>query len=116
MGFIDSMSTLMSAKAAVSVVDLKGGVLLPGLMDSHAHPVGAALTESDHVIPDIEAIPDLLRYIASRAKVFPEGSLISVEQIFITRLREQRYPTRAELDGVAPRHPVVFRPRRPPSS
>src|SRR5690606_36145963 len=28
---------------------------------------------------------------------------------FITRLREQRYPTRAELDLAAPLHPVVFR-------
>jgi hypothetical protein len=32
-----------------------------------------------------------------------------VEQVFITRLREQRYPTRAELDRVAPQHPVMFR-------
>ena len=29
--------------------------------------------------------------------------------MFITRLREQRYPTRAELDQVAPKNPVVFR-------
>src|SRR6185436_19325399 len=27
---------------------------------------------------------------------------------FITRLREQRYPTRAELDSVAPNHPAIF--------
>jgi len=32
-----------------------------------------------------------------------------VQQVFITRLREQRYPARAELDAVAPKHPVVFR-------
>ena len=29
--------------------------------------------------------------------------------MFITRLREQRYPTRAELDQAAPEHPVAFR-------
>ena len=38
-----------------------------------------------------------------------EGDWIVVQQVFITRLREQRYPTRAELDRVAPRHPVMFR-------
>jgi predicted amidohydrolase YtcJ len=31
-----------------------------------------------------------------------------VRQVFITRLAEQRYPTRAELDRVAPKHPVLF--------
>ena len=31
-----------------------------------------------------------------------------VRQVFITRLRDQRYPTRKELDQAAPRHPVMF--------
>jgi predicted amidohydrolase YtcJ len=29
--------------------------------------------------------------------------------VFITRLREQRYPRRSELDKAAPKHPVAFR-------
>ena len=90
------------------VVDLGGRMILPGLMDSHAHPIGAAKVEFDHVVPEIESISQLLNYIASRAKVLPEGSLIGVDQIFITRLKEQRYPTREELDRAAPRHPVQF--------
>ena len=89
-------------------VDLGGRMVLPGLMDSHAHPVGAATYEFDHSVPDIGDIPQLLDYVASRANALPEGSLISVSQIFITRLKEQRYPTREELDHVAPRHPVQF--------
>ena len=91
------------------LVDLKGAMVLPGLMDSHSHPVGAATTEFDHPIPDIGDIASLLDYVAERTRVVPEGSLIGVSQVFITRLREQRYPTREELDRVAPRHPVAFR-------
>ena len=91
------------------LVDLKGAMILPGLMDSHSHPVGAATTEFDHPIPDIEDIASLLDYIAERTRVVPEGSLIGISQVFITRLREQRYPTREELDRIAPRHPVAFR-------
>ena len=34
---------------------------------------------------------------------------IVLQQVFITRLREQRYPTRAELDAAAPENPVMFR-------
>ncbi len=89
-------------------VDLGGRMVLPGLMDSHAHPVGAATYEFDHEVPDIGDIAQLLDYIGSRAKALPEGSLIGISQIFITRLKEQRYPTREELDRVAPKHPVQF--------
>ncbi len=90
------------------VVDAKGRLVIPGLMDSHTHPSGASMHEFDHEIPEIESIADVLAYIRSRAAVAPEGQWITTSQIFITRLKEQRYPTRAELDSVAPRHPVAF--------
>ncbi len=89
------------------VLDLGGRTLLPGLMDSHVHP-GAAMTEFDHEIPTMETIADVLAYVAGRVRVSQPGELILVRQVFITRLEEKRYPTRAELDAVAPENPVVF--------
>ncbi|MFN8855231.1 MAG: amidohydrolase [Planctomycetaceae bacterium] len=89
-------------------IDLAGGTVLPGLIDSHTHPVAAALHEFDHPIPEMDTIADVLAYIASRAAVVPEGEWITLRQVFITRLRDQRYPTRRELDQAAPRHPVMF--------
>src|SRR5207249_4820729 len=56
----------------------------------------------------MESIRDVLDYIESRAKVLAEGEWITVRQGFITRLKEQRFPTRAELDRAAPKHPVLF--------
>ena len=101
-------ATVLALKGAnTEVVDLGGKTVLPGLMDSHVHP-RAAMTEYDHEIPVMETIQDVLDYIASRAKALPEGTGIGVSQVFITRLKEQRYPTRAELDSVAPKHPVSF--------
>ncbi|HVX10644.1 MAG TPA: amidohydrolase [Pirellulales bacterium] len=90
------------------VVDLRGGMVLPGLGDSHVHPADAAMIEFDHPVPEMESIADVLDYIRSRAAVLAEGQWIVVRQVFITRLREQRYPTKAELDAAAPKHPVVF--------
>ena len=107
-GRIVALGEKAKAFADAKHVDLGGRMVLPGLMDSHAHPVGAATYEFDHPVPDIADIPQLLDYIASRAKALPEGSLIGISQIFITRLKEQRYPTREELDRVAPKHPVQF--------
>lgn len=90
-------------------VDLEGKTVLPGLIDSHTHPLGAAMYEFDHPVPDMETIPDVLEYFRRRTQAVPEGGWIRLQQVFITRLREQRYPTRAELDAVAPNHAVYFR-------
>jgi predicted amidohydrolase YtcJ len=90
------------------VIDLGGKMVLPGLIDSHVHPLSAALIEFDHPIPHMESIQDVLDYIQGRAKVLSEGEWITVRQVFITRLKEQRFPTREELDRVAPKHPVLF--------
>ena len=66
------------------------------------------MTEFHHPIPEMENIPDVLEYIRDRAREVPAGEWITVRQVFITRLKEQRYPTRAELDSVAPKNPVSF--------
>lgn len=91
------------------VIDLAGGTLLPGLIDSHTHPAGASMFEFDHPVPQMETISDVLSYIQARVEHSEPGEWIWVQQVFVTRLREQRYPTRDELDRVAPNHPVVFR-------
>lgn len=90
------------------VVDAKGRLVIPGLMDSHTHPSGASMYEFDHPMPEFESIADVLNYIKARAQVVKEGDWITLSQVFITRLKEQRYPTRAELDAAAPKHPVAF--------
>jgi predicted amidohydrolase YtcJ len=90
------------------LLNLEGKMVLPGLIDSHVHPNGACMIEFDHPIPEMETIADVLAYIKDRAKVLSKGEWIEVRQVFITRLREQRYPARRELDEAAPDNPVVF--------
>lgn len=90
-------------------IDLQGKTVLPGLIDSHAHPAAAALYELDHEIPSMDTIEDVLDYFRVRTKVVPEGDWIGVQQVFVTRLRERRFPTRAELDAVGTKHPIYFR-------
>jgi predicted amidohydrolase YtcJ len=90
-------------------IDLEGQTLLPGLIDSHVHPIGAAMYEFDHPLPEMETVADVLTYVAQRADVLPDGEWIKLQQVFVTRLRDQRYPTRKELDQAAPKNPVVFR-------
>lgn len=90
-------------------LDLQGKTVLPGLIDSHSHPTSAAMFEFDHEVPAMESIADVLAYVKARANVLPKGEWIGISQVFVTRLRERRFPTRAELDAAAPEHPVAFR-------
>ena len=106
-GMAEEIAKLKGTETAV--VELAGKMVVPGLIDSHVHPNGAAMHEFDHEIPDMESIGDVLDYIKGLTKSRDEEEWIWVSQVFITRLREQRFPTRDELDKVAPNHPVVFR-------
>ena len=90
-------------------IDLAGKTVIPGLIDSHLHAPGASVYEFDHRVPTMECIADVLRYVKDRAKVLDDGEWIVIQQVFITRLRERRYPNRDELDEAAPNNPVFFR-------
>src|SRR5687768_782430 len=68
-----SAAILELKEAATEIIDLKGAMVLPGLIDSHVHPVSAAMIEFDHPIPEMESIEDVLRYFAERAGIVPEG-------------------------------------------
>ncbi len=96
------------AGSGTTRLDLHGKTVLPGLMDSHSHAFEASIYEFDHEIPDMETIADVLRYIRARAAVTKPGDWIVLTQVFVTRLRDQRFPTRAELDAAASQNPVYF--------
>ncbi|HUS06579.1 MAG TPA: amidohydrolase [Bryobacteraceae bacterium] len=89
-------------------VDLKGKTVIPGLMDTHSHAADASMYEFDHPVPDMETVTDVLKYISARAAAAKPGEWVVLTQVFITRLRDQRFPTRAELDAAAPKNPVYF--------
>ena len=89
------------------IIDAAGKPLLPGLYDGHVHPLAASSSEKDHPIPAFRSIDDIRAYIKERVRALPKGTWIVVRFAFPTRLAESRFLTRAELDAVAPDHPVL---------
>lgn len=94
--------------AKTRVIDAGGNTVMPGLYDSHTHPTGAAASEVGDPIPDLRSLPEVFAFIKKRAGELPEGKWIVIRYAFPTRLKEARFPTKAELDAVAPKHPVLY--------
>lgn len=93
--------------AKTHVIDLKGRSVLPGLMDSHTHPMGAALSELTTQFAVIRSFDDIRNYIRQQAAKTPRGQWISVPKTFPARLKEMRMPTREVLDATLD-HPVYY--------
>jgi predicted amidohydrolase YtcJ len=90
-----------------NVIDLAGRTVLPGLIDSHVHPLEAGLSEFRGPLPHLDSIAAVQHYIRERAVATPKGQLIVVPRTFPTRLKDLRIPTRRDLDVVID-HPVVY--------
>jgi predicted amidohydrolase YtcJ len=101
-------SILASQRGAhTRLIDLEGRTVLPGLFDSHMHPLEAALSEFRAPIPALNSFAAIQGYIRSQAAKTPKGKWIVVPRTFPTRLRETRMPDRHVLD-VDTEHPVMF--------
>ena len=90
------------------VIDCRGHTLIPGLNDAHCHllATAAALTALDCRPPAIRSLADLQRAIRRRVAETPPGQWLRGYGLEPAALAEGRYPTRWELDAVAPQHPV----------
>ncbi|MEO8126502.1 MAG: amidohydrolase [Bryobacteraceae bacterium] len=96
------------AGPSTKLVDLKGRTVLPGLMDSHTHPITAALSEKDGAIPTFHTIADVQSYVTKLAKSQKTEQTIYVPKVYASRLQDLRYPTRQDLDKAAPGRVVLL--------
>lgn len=96
------------ANKRTKIIDLEGRTVIPGLIDAHAHPESASLSELEEEIPDVHTIGELLNWIKSQTIRKKQGEWIIFPKLFFTRLKESRQPSLNELDSVAPDHPVFL--------
>jgi len=92
---------LKTAGPQTRKIDLGGKCVLPGIIESHVHPIGAALSEIDGPVPLLHSIPEIQAYVRQQAGKLPAAGLIFVPKVYSTRLKERRYPTRYEVDEAA---------------
>jgi predicted amidohydrolase YtcJ len=95
------------------VLDLPGKTVAPGFIDSHTHNVHVGefrysfgqLNLAAELVP---SLADLLEQVRGRAARAGPGEWIGGRNFDPNGMRERRWPTRHELDAVAPGHPVLI--------
>src|SRR5581483_668712 len=97
-----SAAVLKTAGPSTKKIDLAGKCVLPGIIESHVHPISAALSEIDGPIPVLHSLHEIDDYIKTQAAKLPPDRLIFVPKVYSTRLTEHHYPDRYELDRAAP--------------
>jgi len=98
---------------ATKVIDLKGRTLMPGIIDSHFHPILNGLLEPklDAAMIDTryaycKSVAEMLDMIRQAVKLKKDAQWVSMMGYEPLLLKEQRHPTLGELDAVAPENPV----------
>jgi predicted amidohydrolase YtcJ len=99
------------------VVDLGGASVIPGLVDAHAHLDREGLKLAFPTLERCRSIGDIQATIRRLAAERPPGEWIVTMPVGAppfyfdppARLADGRWPTRADLDAAAPRHPVYIR-------
>ena len=114
---VGSLAEVMKTRGPnTRVIDLGGRTLLPGFVDAHGHVTMGGfqamsanlLAPPDGEVRDIASLQKTLRdWIAVNADAVKKANLVAGFGYDNSQLKEQRHPTRDDLDAVSKDVPVV---------
>jgi hypothetical protein len=110
----DNAQIRAMAGAATRIIDAQGRTVTPGLNDGHIHMVRAGFWwKYEARLDETQSLAEILDIIKTRAQQTPRGTwILTLGGWHHSQIKERRMPTRAELDAVAPDHPVYVQALR----
>lgn len=91
------------------IIDLRGACAFPGFTDAHAHLRGIGERELTLNLEGTPSIAALASAVKARVDALPANGAVLVGRGWIeTHWPEQRFPTRSDLDAVAPDTAVLL--------
>jgi predicted amidohydrolase YtcJ len=90
------------------VIDLQGATVVPGMTDAHAHFVGIGQREMTLNLEGITTLEDFLAKVKARVDQAKPGEWITGRGWIETFWKPPVFPTRADLDKIAPNNPVYL--------
>ncbi|HKR12019.1 MAG TPA: amidohydrolase [Pyrinomonadaceae bacterium] len=94
--------------AKTRVVDLKGGTVLPGFADAHQHLSGVGQREMTLNLEGTMSLEDFLAKVKARVDQAKAGEWVTGRGWIETHWKPPVFPTRWDLDKVAPNNPVIL--------
>ena len=104
----DAKSVMARKGPATRVVELNGRTVIPGLIDSHSHPIRGGLSYNLELRWDgVPSLADAMRMLREQAKRTPPNQWVRVIGGWSEfQFAEKRMPTLDELNAAAPDTPV----------
>src|SRR5690349_20042983 len=94
--------------ANTRVIDLHGNTVLPGFTDSHQHLSGVGQREMTLNLEGTASLDDLLAKVKARVDQAKPGEWVTGRGWIETHWQPPVFPTRWDLDKVAPNNPVIL--------
>jgi len=90
------------------VVDLKGSTVLPGFADAHQHLSGVGFREMTLNLEGTTSLEDFLAKVKARVDQTKPGEWVTGRGWIETHWTPPVFPTRWDLDKVAPNNPIIL--------
>src|SRR4029453_19250940 len=90
------------------VVDLKGNTVLPGFTDSHQLLSAVGLCEMTLNLEGTTSLDDFLAKVKARVDQAKPGEWVTGRGWIETHWQPPKFPTREDLDSIAPNNPVIL--------
>lgn len=90
------------------VIDLKGATVLPGLTDAHVHLSGVGAREMTLNLEGTNTLEDFLAKVKARVDQTRPGQWVTGRGWIETFWKPPVFPTRQDLDRIAPNNPVYL--------
>jgi hypothetical protein len=94
--------------ARTKIVDLNGATVVPGMTDSHYHIMGVGAREVTLNLEGTTSLEDFLAKVKARVDRTPKGKWVTGRGWIETFWKPPVFPTRADLDKIAPNNPVFL--------
>lgn len=95
-------------KKVTKVVDLKGATVVPGMADAHYHFSGVGFREMTLNLEGVASLEEFLAKVKARVDKAKPGEWVTGRGWIETFWKPQAFPTRWDLDRIAPNNPVFL--------
>jgi predicted amidohydrolase YtcJ len=100
-------SLMLKAHPKAKVIELKGGTLLPGFIEGHAHIAELGRLKAEAALMGVESLPEALGRLREWSQAHPEGWVVGRgwDQ---NRWPNQDFPTATHLDRITGTRPAML--------